>query len=184
MLAEQIIDDQLPDRRYRLLSNPIAANLIGPERLGGHPVCVQAARLHSPEPAGFNDMDPVRRALAEESLAVLSRGGRYRPDAPARAIAREPEHWRVTRIDCPYQRLRVWTRSEDTRPEHVKRGVLAKVPQVEGTFPLIRRRSPASQQILRVVRIHHRQSPMAGCTELMPARGNYLLKLIAAQGDA
>jgi hypothetical protein len=45
------------------------------------------------------------------------------------------------------------------RPKPAQRRILAEVPQRERAFFLVRRRRLAGQQMLRIVRIHRRQSP-------------------------
>ena len=99
MPAQKIVDDHPPGRVHRLFSNPVAARLMWPESLRGQPVGIQAAGPHAIQPIGLDHMHPVRGALPQEPLTVLRRGSRPRPDAPAWAIPREPEHRRVAGID-------------------------------------------------------------------------------------
>jgi hypothetical protein len=102
--AEQIIDDYLLDCVHLLVTYPVTADLVRPERLGGQAVGIQPAVLHAPQPARLDHMDPVRGALAEEPLAITRRGSRHGPDTASRAVPRVPEHRRVAGIYRPYQR--------------------------------------------------------------------------------
>lgn len=159
--AQQIVHDDPLDRFHRLLGDPVSAHLMRPERLGRQPVGIQAAGPHPLEPIGLHDVDPAGGALAEESLAVFSRRRRGRPDASSRAVSREPEHRRVTGIDRPDQRPCLGIGGGDMRPEQAERGILAEVPQGERALPRIPRRCLAGQQVFRIVRVHHAQSPIA-----------------------
>jgi len=103
MPAHKIVDNNLIDCVHRLVGDPVAAHIVGPERPGWQPVSVEAAISHALQPAGFHDVDPVRGALPEEPFTVLRRGGRHRPDASSRTVPREPEHGCMTGINCPYQ---------------------------------------------------------------------------------
>src|SRR6266849_958872 len=150
MLACQIIDGELIDRVHRLVGDPVAAHVVRSERLGWHPVGVEAAILHAPQPAGLHDMDPVRGALPEEPFTILRRGGRYRPDASSRTIPREPEHGCVTGINRPYQRRSLLVRGRRMRAEPAKKSVLTEMPQGERAFPFVWWRWLTCEQMLRI----------------------------------
>jgi diamine N-acetyltransferase len=148
--ADEVIDNDLVDSFHRLLTDPVAADLVRPEAAGGQPVGIQAASLHARQPLGLDDVDPGGGAVAEEPFQVLRRGCRHRPDAAARAVPGEPEHGRVPGIDRPDERLSTRIAGRRARLEPAKRGVFAVVPQSERAFAGIRRRRLTSEQVDRV----------------------------------
>ena len=102
--GKRVFDRDPLDRLDRLPRDPVAADLVRRERVGGKPVGVEPAGSHPFQPAALDDVDAGRAALAEEPFQVGGGGGRHRPDAAARAVPWEPEHRRVTRVDGPHQR--------------------------------------------------------------------------------
>jgi hypothetical protein len=154
MSAEQIVDEDPLDRTHRFVGDPVAAYLVWAESSGGQPVGIQTARLHPFQPASLDDVDATCVALAEEPFTIFGCSGRYRPDAPSRAVPREPESRRVARVNRPDQRRFPGIGDRGVRLELAKRWILAEVPQSEGTLPLVWGRRFPVQQVLRIVSVH------------------------------
>jgi hypothetical protein len=139
MPPEQVVEADPLCSLHGRMCHPVAAHSVRPKAVQGEPVGVEPAVAHPPEPAGFDHMDAVGGALAEEPFPVFRRRRRDRPDAPSRAVPGEPEHGRVASIDGPDCRWVVGVGRRPMRLEPAQRRVFAEMPEGERALPLIGR---------------------------------------------